>query len=112
VSITSGDRADQRLDAVGQDRRLVPAAGGLLAPAQPQVLAELEVTGNPRQRAHVHHSGAQLGEPALGEVRMVAEQRLRDDDAEHGVPEELQPLVRRQPTVLVRERTVGEGVLQ
>jgi hypothetical protein len=43
---------------------------------------------------------------------MVAEQRLRDDDAEHGVPEELQSLIGRQPTVLVRERTVGEGVLQ
>jgi hypothetical protein len=48
----------------------------------------------------------------FGQVRVVPEQRLRDNDAEHGVPEELQPLVRRQSTVLVRVRAVGEGVLQ
>jgi hypothetical protein len=39
-------------------------------------------------------------------------QRLGDHDAEDGVAEELQPLVRRQATVLVGERAVGERALE
>ena len=57
-----------RLDGVGEDRGLVAAAGGLLAAAEPDVLAEPEVAGDVGQRARVDHRGPQLGELALGQV--------------------------------------------
>jgi hypothetical protein len=41
-----------------------------------------------------------------------AVERLGDDDAEHGVAEELQPLVGRQAAVLVGVRAVREGALE
>jgi DNA transposition AAA+ family ATPase len=39
-------------------------------------------------------------------------QRVGDDEAEHGVAEELQSLVRREPAVLVGVRAVGQGALE
>ena len=45
------DRPDQRLHGVGEDRGLVPAAGGLLALAEAQEVAEAERAGNVRERA-------------------------------------------------------------
>ena len=43
---------------------------------------------------------------------MGAVERVGDDDAEHGVAEELQPFVVRQPAVLVGVGAVGQGALQ
>src|SRR5689334_19554547 len=43
---------------------------------------------------------------------MATEQRVGDDQAEHGVAEELQALVGGQATVLVRERPVSECALE
>ena len=42
------DRPDHRLDGVGQDRGLVATAGGLLAAAELDVLAEAEAAGHAR----------------------------------------------------------------
>ena len=70
------------------------------------------VAGHLGQGAGVDHGRPQLGEPALGEVRMGGVERLGDDHAEHGVPEELQPLVGRQSTVLVGVRAVREGAVE
>ena len=106
------DRADHRLDGVGQDRGLVAAAGGLLAAAELDVLAEPDLAGDVGEGAGVDHRGAQLGQPALGQVGVGAVERLGDDDAEHGVAEELQPLVGRQAAVLVGERAVRQGALE
>ena len=102
------DRADQRLEGVGQDRRLVPTAGGLLAPTEPDEDADVDRAGDVGQRAHVHDGGAQLRQLPLGQVGVCAVERVGDDQSEHGVAEELQPLVGRQATVLVRVRAVGE----
>ena len=106
------DRPDHRLDGVGQDRRLVAPPGGLLAPAEPDVLTQADRASDLGQRAGVDDGGAQLGQPALGEVGMGAVERLGDDHAEHGVAEELQPLVGGQPAVLVGVRAVGQGALE
>jgi hypothetical protein len=43
----------------------------------------------------------------VGEV-----ERLGHHDAQHGVAEELEPLVRGQPAVLVREGPVGQGAVE
>ena len=55
---------------VGQDRGLVPTAGGLLAAAQADDGAEVEPAGHVGQRARVDHGRAQLGQLPLGEVRV------------------------------------------
>jgi hypothetical protein len=99
------DRAEQRLQRVGEDARLVPAAGSLLALAQQQVRAEpgrAEAAGDVGERPHVHDARAQLGELPLGQVGMVVEQRGRDHHAEYRVAEELEALVGGQAAVLVR----------
>src|SRR3954454_4142526 len=64
-------RADQRLEGIGEDRVLVPAAGGLLTPAEQQVRTDAPLAEPARdagQRGHVDHRGTQLGQLALGEV--------------------------------------------
>ena len=104
--------ADHGLDGVGEDRRLVAAAGGLLAAAELDVLAEPDAAADLGQRAGVDDGRPQLGQPALGEVGVGAVERLGDDDAEHGVTEELQALVGRQPAVLVGVRAVGQRALE
>ena len=105
------DRTDQRLERVGEDRLLLPAAGGLLAAAQQQLRAEAAVAepaGDAGQRGHVDHGGAQLGQLPLGQVGLAAVERVGDDEAEHRVAEELQALVGGQAAVLVRLGAVGE----
>ena len=62
------DRAEHRLDGVGEDRGLVAAAGRLLAAAELDVLAEADLAADLGQGAGVDDRGPQLGQPALGEV--------------------------------------------
>ena len=62
--------------------------------------------------AGVDDGGAQLGQPALGEVGVGEVERLGDDHAEHRVAEELQALVGRQAAVLVGVGAVRQGALE
>src|SRR4051794_1101532 len=106
------DRADQRLDGVGEDRGLVPAAAALLALAEQEVVTDAERAGDVRKRAAVDDGGTQFRELALGLVRVPVVERVGDDEAQHGVPEELQALVGRQVAVLVRVGAVRQGPLE
>src|SRR6185437_6514011 len=47
------ERADQRLDGVGKDRGLVPAATGLLTAAEPEVAPDVELAGDLGEGARV-----------------------------------------------------------
>jgi hypothetical protein len=94
------DGTEDRLEGVGQDRGLVPAAGGLLAAAEPDVVAQGEVAAHIGEGPHVDDRGAQLGQLPLRQLGVATEQRVGHDQAEHRVAEELQPLVGGQPTVL------------
>ena len=96
------------LHGVGQDRRLLPPAGQLLALAEQEVLADVELLGHLGQGHRVHDRLADLGEVALGEVRVGAVHVVGDDQAEHGVAEELEALVRRVAGVLRAPRAVHE----
>ena len=64
------------------------------------------------QGAGVDDGGAQLGQPALGELGVGEVQRLGDDHAEHRVAEELQALVGRQVAVLVGVGPVRQRELE
>ena len=103
------DGADERLHRVGEDRRLHAAAGELLALAEQEVLADAEVGGHAGQRDRAHDGLADLREVALVEVEVFAEDVVRDDDAEDGVTQELQALVRRVARVLRAPGAVHEG---
>src|SRR6478672_2822748 len=106
------DRTEDGLDGVGEDRGLVAAPGRLLAAAELDVLADAAAATDLRQGAGVDDRSTKLGQPALGEVGVGPVERLRHDDAEHRVAQELQALVGRQAAVLVGERPVGEGSLE
>ena len=106
------DGADQGLDGVGQDRRLVASARGLLAAAQTDVLADAERARHDRERLGADDGRAQLRELALRQVGMGREQRVGHDDPQHRVTEELEALVVGHLAVLVRERPVRQGMGQ
>src|SRR5919106_2999751 len=106
------DGADQSLDRVGQDRGLVTATRGFLTPAQVHVRAQLESSPYLGEGAHVDDSRPQLGELTLGQVRVAMKEGVGDDEPEHGVTAELQPLVRRQPAVLVGVRAMGQRAFE
>ena len=103
------DGADERLEGVGQDRGLVAAAGRLLALAEHDVLPEVEDAGDVGEGAHVDDGRAQLGQLPLGQVGVLAVERLGDDETQHGVAEELEALVVGQAAVLVGVRAVRQG---
>ena len=109
MSVDEEHRADERLEGVGEDRGLVAAAGRLLALAEHDVLPEVERPGDVGERAHVDDGRAQLGQLPLGEVGVLAVERLGDDETQHGVTEELEALVVGQAAVLVGVRAVRQG---
>jgi hypothetical protein len=61
---------------------------------------------------HLDNRGPELGQLALGQVRMTLVERVRHDQPEHRVAEELKPLVGGQAAVLVRVRPMGERTLE
>ena len=85
------------------------AAGELLALAEQEVLADAEALGHLGERDGVHHRLADLGEVALGKLRVGPVHVVGDDDAEHRVAEELEALVRRVAGVLGAPGAVHQG---
>jgi hypothetical protein len=102
------DDAEHGLEGVGEDRRLLPPAGAVLALAEQQRLTEPELDGHLRQGGGRHDRRPDLGERPFGQLGVGAEQVVGDDDAEHGVAEELEPLVRRPAGVLGAPRPVHQ----
>src|SRR5690606_21546383 len=105
-------RRDERLAAVGEQRLLAPPSRLLLAPSEQQVVAEPDAGRERGERRRRDQRRLGLGLLALGEVRELVIEQVRDQEAEHRVPEELQRLVVEHAAggVLVRARLVREGV--
>ena len=72
---------------------------------------EPEVPGHVGQREHVDRGGPQLGQLTLRHVRERRVGEVRHDQPEHGVAQELQPLVRVGRALLERERSVAQRAL-
>lgn len=87
------DRAEHRLEEVGEDALLAGAAAALLAPAEARVLAELELARALGEGDAVHERRARAREVALRPVRVGLVEEAGDGEPEHRVPQELEPLV-------------------
>src|SRR5438552_15381885 len=103
------DRGDQGLHDVGQDRGLLPPAGLVLALAEQQRRAHLELGGDLGQHDRVPDRGPHPRRLARGEVAVGPEDVVCDGQAEDGVAQELEALVRHRAGRLCAPRAVGDG---
>ena len=104
--------AEHGLQPVGQDARLLPAARELLAAAEHDGPAQAQPSGHVRQRRHVDHRRAELGQLALGETGEPPVRQVGDHQSQHRVAQELQTLVGDVEAVFEGERAVDERCLQ
>ena len=90
------------------------AAAAGLAPAQPEVAAQVQLTGHPCQAALAHQLRPQPGQVSLGQGGEAVEQVVRHHHAQHGVTQKLQTLVGAGGThvVLIGIGAVGQRVFQ
>lgn len=87
------NRAEHGLEGVGQRRGAFATAVGFLAAAENEMFAEAERAGFLGEGAAVHQFGAGLGERAFAERGKFFIQFVRQYELQHGVAEELEPLV-------------------
>src|SRR5262245_13898233 len=104
---------DDGFHGVGEDGRLVAAARRLLPLAEPERRAQPDLPGDLGEHLTVDDRGAQLRQLALGHVGVLPEHVVGDDEAEDGVAQELESLVRHRVRVLgavraVRQRPVDQ----
>ena len=104
-------RAEHGLERIGQRRAADAPAGGLLAAAEDQEIADLEPASLLRERGAVHELRPCLGERAFAVPRETLVKLVGEDELQHGVAEELQPLVvvlQVPDAGLVRQRRMRE----
>ena len=81
------------LGGVGQYGGPAAAAALLLALAQQQIIAQVQGLGHLVQALLTHQGGADAGQVALRQLRVLFEQVLGGHKAQHGVAQEFQALV-------------------
>src|SRR5205823_3104975 len=86
-------RADERLEDIRQDARLVAAAALLLALAEQDEAADIELARDRRQPGLADDLQPRDAEVALATARVARHQLVCDGEAEHRVADELEPLV-------------------
>ena len=93
-------RGNDRLQRIDQQGALAAAAAALLASAEAQILADLQLARRTKQVARADDVGAQLREFSFLVFGEAAKKFLADNKGEHGVAQKLHLLVigrRRQP---------------
>src|SRR5581483_8767665 len=106
------DRADDRLVRPGEVVWAATAAGGVFAAAEVEIRADVQPLGGARERVAPDEVGAELRELALVDVGVFGVELVRDDDAEGGIAEEFEALVRADVDagVLVEVGRVDQGL--
>src|SRR6266851_2729206 len=87
------DRADHRLERVGEHRALAAAAGELFPAAEQEQIPETNLPGDPGQPFLVDDQRAQLRQLPFGGAGETLHQSVADRQIHHRVPEKLEPLV-------------------
>jgi hypothetical protein len=110
------DRPDDRLERIGQDRRLAAAAGAVFALSEQDELTERDLIGDLGEGSGVDDGLAQIGEVAFGQRAVAPVRQIGDGPAEYSVAEELEALVRRLAREFgaprpVRERLAEQGIV-
>src|SRR6266516_4984770 len=105
------DGSEDGLERVCQDARLVAPAALFLSLAQEHDRADVERPSDVRERGHVHDGSAQLRQRPLRKIGEQPVGEIGHDEAQHGVTEELESLVRDLEAILERIRTVRDRCL-
>ena len=103
-------RSDERLQRVGQDRRLGSTPGVVLTRTQQQLRTEVDLTGDLGQHFRVDQTLADVGEGALVAIGELGVDHVGHDPLKDRVTEEFEPLVRGTTAVLTAPRTVAHGL--
>jgi hypothetical protein len=102
-------RAEQRLEGILERGGAIAAAGRLFARSEAQGAVQADLPGQPGEEGAVGEHGAVPAEGALPFGRVLEVQRLREHELQHGVAEELEPLVAlREVRLVLQSRRVGE----
>ena len=103
------DRAEDRLDGVGQDGWAAETAALEFAFAQAQVLRQFQALGDIRQRRLLDQVGPQARQIAFVDFGVTLEQHRRHDEVQHGIPKEFQPLVMARTMAAMRQSLFKQG---
>ena len=110
LQVDGGDRClEQCREHVAAARDPVELRVGDVLRLLEQEAGEVELLRDPGATVARDDVGPDLREPALGRIGKAVVQRPRDRELEHGVAEELEPLVRGRP--IGRPRGMGEDVV-
>jgi hypothetical protein len=101
--------AEQRLDRVRQDGGTAETAALQFAFAQAQVLRQFQPLGDIRQRSLLDQIGPQARQVAFVDLGIALEQHRRDDEVQHGIPQEFQSLVVARTVTAMRQRLFKQG---
>src|SRR5512135_819660 len=106
-----------RFQSIYQQGSLAAPPALFLAPAQGQVVAQVQFAGYPHQVPPAYQVGAQLREVPFLEFRITAVELFAGYEAQHGIAQELELLViydftARAGFLLARPGTVGQRPVQ
>ena len=105
------DRSDDRLEGVGQNGLLVAPTGRQLPVPEADRITQPDNPGHLGERRSTHDRGADHGQVPLRKARVVPEKLVGYHHSQHGVAQELQPLVGRA-AILRAPRTVSRRIPQ
>src|SRR5690606_18889261 len=107
------DGADQRLEGIGKNRGILSSARLVHIVAEQDVGAESDLHGEFGQRLAIHDLGPQPRKKALVLLRKLEKKVFGRYVAQHGIPQELKPLVGEQVAVglATKDGTVEQGLL-
>lgn len=107
-AILEESRSGQGFKRIGQDGVAAVASCLELARPELQAFAQLQSPRDIRQSAFADEVSAHARQAPLVKLRKTLVQQFRDDQADHGITEELQALVVRTARTAVRQRLFAE----